>query len=230
VFAVLGALHYRERTGRGHWIDLSMAEAAMSLMGAAFADYFLNERVAGTVGNSSTIAAPNDVYPCRGEDAWVAISVECDTQWDALVSVIDDDALRDRSYRDVLARRRSAAAISERIAAWTSQRTAWDAARALTEAGVPAAATCGTAGLLEQPQLRSRGFFVEPDHPEVGRRAIPNMPWKISTAPDPPCPPAPSLGEHNDEVMDKLLGLPREMIDELNVKVADVTRERATTV
>jgi benzylsuccinate CoA-transferase BbsF subunit len=225
VFAVLGALHHRERTGRGQWIDLSMAEAAMSLMGVAFTDYFLNGHVAGTIGNSSTTAAPNDVYPSRGDDAWVAISVESDAQWNALVAVVDDDALRGRSYRDVLARRRDAAAIDERIAAWSAQRSAWEAAEALARAGVPAAPTCGTAELLEQPQLRARSFFVEPEHPEVGRRAIPNMPWRISPAADPPCAPAPLLGEHNSHVLGDLLRLPRETIEQINAAVADVMRK-----
>jgi benzylsuccinate CoA-transferase BbsF subunit len=227
VFAVLGALHHRERTGRGQWIDLSMAEAAVSLAGPAFVDYFVNGRVASTVGNSITAATPEDIFPCQGEDAWVAISIESDAQWDTLVGIIGDDMLRARTYRDVLMRRRDAAAIHERVAAWSSRRTAWDAAKTLADAGVPAAPTCGTAELLEQPQLRARGFFVEPEHREVGKRAIPNTPWQISTAKSLPCAPAPLLGEHNAIVLRDLLGLPHEVVDRLDAAVTAAIQDKA---
>jgi len=216
VFAVVAALYHRKRTGCAQYIDLSMAEVVLSMMGAAFTDYFLNSRVGQPQGNYSEHAAPNNAYPCQGEDAWVAISVESNDQWQALCGVVGDPVLDRPEYRDLPGRLQHATAIDERIAAWTRQRTPLEAAETLQRAGVPAGPSSSARDLLAQPQLRARGFFVEPEHPEIGRRAIPNLPWRLSTCPDAPCAPAPLLGEHNDEVLGELLGTPRDMIDAIN--------------
>ncbi|MDP3767226.1 MAG: CoA transferase, partial [Dehalococcoidia bacterium] len=74
-FAVLAALTYRDRTGKGQHIDYSQHEAVMQMMGPAFMDYVLNGRVAGTKGNRHPlgVAAPHGVFPCAGDDRWVSI-------------------------------------------------------------------------------------------------------------------------------------------------------------
>ena len=218
VFAVLAALHHRRRTGCGQRIDLSMADVVLSMMGEPFMDYFMNGRVGSPRGNTSSQAAPNNAYRCQGDDAWVAISVETDGQWDALRGVIGDAELDRPEYRDGSGRSQHAAAIDARITAWTKERTPLAAAEALQRAAVPSGPTSGAPELLAQPQLRARGFFVEPEHPEVGRRAIPNLPWRLSSSADAPCAPAPLLGEHNQYVLGTLLGRPQETIDKINAK------------
>ena len=218
VFAVLAALHHRRRTGCGQHIDLSMADAVLSTMGMAFMDYFMNGRVGGPQGNRSADAAPNNVYRCRGEDAWAAISVESDDQWAALCRVVDDAELDRPEFRNTSGRLRAADEIDGRLTAWTRERTPLEVAEALQGAGVPSGPSSSAADLLAQPQLRARGFFVEPDHPEAGRRPIPNLPWRLDSCPDAPCAPAPLLGEHNQYVLGTLLGQPQETIDRLNAK------------
>ena len=216
VFAVLAALRHRRRTGAGQHIDLAMADVVLSTMGAAFMDYFMNGRVVSPRGNRSDHAAPNNVYRCRGDDAWVAISVERDEQWQALCDVIGDAGLRRPEYIDEAGRRRHAAEIDARISAWSNARLALEAAEQLQAAGVPAGPSSSAGDLLEQPQLRARGFFVAPEHPEVGRREIPNLPWRLGG--DVPCAPAPLLGEHNDEVLRTLLGRSQDDVDRLNAQ------------
>jgi benzylsuccinate CoA-transferase BbsF subunit len=223
VFAVLAALRHRRRTGCGQRIDLAMSDVVLAMMGAPFMDYFLNGRVDVPHGNAGS-ATPQDAYPCKGDgfdklttgDAWVAVSVETDEQWDALCGVIDDAELARPEYRDAVERRRHTKAIDERIAAWTRERTALEATEALQAAGVPAGPSSSSADSLAQPQFRARGFFMEPEHAEVGRRRVPNMPWRLSTQPDQPCAPPPLLGEHNEEVLGELLGRPREVVDAIN--------------
>ena len=225
VFAVLGALHHRRRTGRGQFIDLCMSEVVLSMMGGAFMDYYMNGRVGGTQGNTSTLAAPNNVYRCQGEDSWVAISVETDGQWDALCRVVGDSELNTPEYRNAAGRAQHAAAIDGRLTAWTKERTALQVTEALQSAGVPSGPSSSAGDLLAQPQLRARGFFIEPDHAEVGRRPIPNLPWRISSCPEAPCAPAPLLGEHNQHVLGALLGRTQEEIDALNAKRDEVLQE-----
>ena len=225
VFAVLAALRHRRRTGCGQRIDLSMADVVLSMMGEPFMDYFMNGRVGSPRGNTSSHAAPNSVYRCQGDDAWVAISVETDGQWAALRGVIGDAELDRPEYRDRSARSQHAAAIDARITAWTKERTPLAATEALQRAAVPSGPTSGAPELLAQPQLRARGFFVEPEHLEVGRRAIPNLPWRLSSCADTPCAPAPLLGEHNQYVLGTLLGRPQETIDKINAKRDEILRQ-----
>ncbi|MEX1253496.1 MAG: CoA transferase [Dehalococcoidia bacterium] len=231
VFAVLAALRHQRRTGCGQRIDLAMSDVVLAMMGAPFMDYFLNGRVGVPRGNAGS-AVPQDAYPCTGDgfdklttgDAWVAISIETDEQWDALCGVIGDAELSRPEYRDVIGRRRHAQAIDERIAAWTRARTALDATAALQSAGVPAGPSSSSADSLAQPQFQARGFFMEPEHPEVGRCRVPNMPWRLRANPDPPCAPPPLLGEHNEELLGGLLGRPREVVDAINAARDEVLR------
>ena len=218
VFAVLAALRQRRRHGYGQFIDLSMADIVLSTMGMAFMDYFMNGRVGGTRGNTSSEAAPNNVYRCRGEDSWVAISVETDDQWQALLRVVGDGELNKPEYRDRRGRLQHAASIDERLTAWTRERTSLEVTAALQKEGVPGGPSSSAADLLAQPQLRARGFFVEPDHPEVGRRAMPNLPWRLSGLSDVPAAPAPLLGEHNQYVLGTLLGRSQETIDRISAR------------
>ena len=79
-FAVLVALSYRDRTGKGQHIDYSQQEVVMQMVGPAFMDYELNGRVAGPMGNRHPLAAaaPHGVFPCAGEDRWISIAVATD--------------------------------------------------------------------------------------------------------------------------------------------------------
>src|SRR3990170_4203046 len=73
--AVLAALHYRHRTGKGQHIDLSEHEAAIPMGGYALMDYVLNQRLPSRIGNRSPWFAPQGCYPCRGDDNWLVITV-----------------------------------------------------------------------------------------------------------------------------------------------------------
>jgi benzylsuccinate CoA-transferase BbsF subunit len=226
VFALLAALRHRARTGCGQHIDLAMADGVVATMAASFVDYFMNGRVAQPQGNESAYACPQNAYRCRGDDAWVAVSVETEEQWTALCRVVVDPVLDRPEYREPGARRKDAAVIDARITAWTKGRTPLEATEALQKAGVPAGPSSNAGDLMTQPQLKARGFFVAPDHPEIGRRPIPGLPWRFSRWPDVPCPRAPFLGEHNDEIAGGLLGEPRAAVDALNARRDEVVRAK----
>jgi benzylsuccinate CoA-transferase BbsF subunit len=223
VFAVMAALYHRKRTGEGRYVDLSMAEVVTSMMGPAFEDYFVNGRSGAPQGNDTSYAAPNGVYPCAGDDAWVAVSVETDAQWDALRRTVADPALDDAAYCSLAGRQQAREAIDAAIARWTRARTALEATGALQRAGVPAGPSCHPRDLLAQPQLRARGFFVAPEHPEIGRRAIPDMPWRLASHPQPDCAPAPLLGQHNREVLGRL-GVSADAIDAIEARRDEAVR------
>jgi benzylsuccinate CoA-transferase BbsF subunit len=226
VFGVLGALYHRRRTGCGQYVDISMAEVVLSMMGPAFAGYFVNGNLGAPQGNAGYIAVPQGAYRCAGDDAWVAISVETDEQWASLRRLLADPALDRPEYAAAAGRREHAAAIDARIGAWTRERTPLEATEALQAAGVPAGPSSAPKDLLDQPQLRARDFFIEPNHPEIGRRKIPNLPWRMSGYDTSASPPAPLLGQHNQDVLGGLLGKPQSTVDAVNAERDAALRRR----
>ena len=82
--AVLAALDYRRRTGKGQNIDHSQFEASLQFLAPAILDYEVNGRIAQRIGNRCPYAAPHGVFPCKGEDKWVAIAVFSDEEWQSL--------------------------------------------------------------------------------------------------------------------------------------------------
>ena len=91
-FAILAALNYRQRTGRGQNIDLSSSEAISSLAGDILMDYAMNRRPGQRAGNRDSSMAPHGCYPCRGEDRWVTIAVSTEEEWQAFCRVIGSPA------------------------------------------------------------------------------------------------------------------------------------------
>ena len=216
VFAVLGALYHRSRTGLGQYIDAAMTEGMMTLMPEAITDYTLNGREPQRMGNRDPLKAPHGVYPCRGEEAWIAISVGSDSQWDALCDTVGHpEWRRDPRFSEPMARMRHQEELDTLLERWTRERSPQDAMRQLQNAGVPAGPSFTTADLLEDPHLRQRGFIADVDHPEAGRRLKASVPWKISDLPHVNHRHAPLIGQHNRYILCELLGLPSEEAERL---------------
>ena len=73
-FAVLCALHYRQRTGEGQYIDFSQAENMLPHLGEYFMDAAMNGRDPAPMGNRHPAMAPHNCYPCQGEDRWLVLA------------------------------------------------------------------------------------------------------------------------------------------------------------
>jgi crotonobetainyl-CoA:carnitine CoA-transferase CaiB-like acyl-CoA transferase len=224
--AMLQALLHRRRTGQGQHVDLSQVEAATTLTGPAMLDYAVNGRPSTRIGNASGEPAmsPHGVYRCApdddprvGDDAWVAIAVETDAQWQALCGVIDSgDLAEDAALASVGGRLQHCERIDATIETWTRQRTPWEAMDALQVAGVPAGAVQRTRDLVERdPQLRHRGMHPEITHPLLGTFQVDGVPVQFSRTPAGIRRPGPLLGEANAYVYGGLLGLSEVEIAEL---------------
>ena len=216
VLAVLQALYQRARTGQGQYIDLAMSEALMTLMPEAILDYTLNGREARRRANRDLAKAPHGVYPCQGEEAWVAISVSSDQEWQAICQATGHHEWGDDPrFSDALARWHHQDELDDLLTAWTQQHDPSEVMHRLQGAGVPAGPSHNARGLLEDPQLRERGSVVTVDHPEVGPRLMAGVPWKISDLPPVEYQPPPLIGQHNHAVLCQLLGLPEEEVQRL---------------
>ena len=214
--AILTALFYRKRTGKGQYIDLSQAEATICLVGESVLGYALNGQVPPRIGNRHPFYAPHNTYPCKGEDQWVAIAVTSEEEWQALCDVMGhpDWTTEDR-FSDPLNRWENQDELDEFISAWTRQHSHIEAMHLLQKAGVPAGAAMNAPELVSDPHLADRGFFLDIEHPEAGKHRYCGLPIKFSKTPAISTRPAPCLGEHNEYVLGELLGMSEKEIKDL---------------
>ncbi len=211
-FAIMAALHHRERTGKGQYIDLSMAENLMAMMGVPFMEYFASGRVPERMSNRST-SALQGVYKCSGDDRWLAIAVTNDGEWRALCKAMGNPAwAADPRFARMGSRLQAQDAIDAHIAKWTADKDAWDATRLLQAAGVPAGPTATAGDLAKDPHLRARGFLTSVETPDMGSRDYMGLPYVLSQ-PRGVRGPAPALGEHNRQVLGGLLGCPQAYVE-----------------
>ncbi len=220
-FALLAALHHREKTGKGQYIDLSQYESIISTTGTAVLEYSTLGRVQPRMGNHSYHAAPQGVYPCasiflddRDEDRWCVISVTDVDEWSSLCGVIGRPELAsDERYATFEARKANEDELDEIVSAWTSDKPAEQVFKAMQDAGVPAGVVQNGKELLADPQLTARGHYRKVVHEEAGETTYDGPPYIMSGV-DFEIKPAPLLGEHNDYVLKTVLNLSEDEINE----------------
>lgn len=216
VIAILAALEYRRRTGRGQHIDLSQHEVAVNFLAPVILDYCVNGRTGGRMGNRHPYTAPHGIYRCQGDDRWCAVAVFSDEEWIKLCEVIGRSSLADDPrFATVIARKQNESELDAIIEAWTIGRTAESVASLLQAAGIAAGVVQSGKDLIEDPQLEHRHHFWYLDHPEMGVCAYDGPPFILSETPAELRTPAPLLGEHTEYVCTNILGMSDEEFVEL---------------
>lgn len=217
--AILVALEVREVTGRGQHIDHAQLETSIHFLAAPLLDLQINDHCMTRRGNREDYAAPNNVYPCRGDDRWIAITVVDDAEWRALCSALDSPALaEDARFATFEARRENEAALDAILAARTADEEPFALEARLQEVGVAAGVVARAEDLFADPQLRHRGFFRRLDHAELGDHAVLRQSFRIGGLDPGPSRAAPLLGEHTYDVCRELLDMPDDEIAELTAR------------
>lgn len=215
-FAILTALHHRERTGEGQYIDLSLLEASACGLPQALMDYEMNERLPERQGNRDASMAPHGCYPCRGDDKWIGLAVRSEEEWTALCGVMGNPPwTREERFADMSRRWQHQDALDAHLAQWTATHEATELMEMLQAEGIPAGPSLNTTDLLADPHLQARGVFTELAAPQGGSHFTIGAPWSIEPGLQPTYTPAPNLGEDNDYVLRTLLGMSRAEIDQL---------------
>ena len=205
--AIMTALRHRTSTGQGQFIDLALAEGPVCQIGEFIGAFVNNGVQPPRIGNSHHKHAPHDVYPCRGEDRWLAIAVTSEEHWRAFCKATDMLRLaEDAHFCDEAARKSNEAELNEIIKTWTRERDAIEMMNVLQSAGVPAGAVHRSVDMLDDPHLRDRDFFVTLDEPDVGRKTYPGQAIITSGLPKQDWRPSARLGEHNEFILNNLLG------------------------
>jgi benzylsuccinate CoA-transferase BbsF subunit len=216
--AILAALEHRRRTGEGQHIDLSQAEAALHFLAPALLDYTVNGTVATRDGNRDRELAPHGVYPCAGEDRWVAIAVRDDRDWCALAEALGRPALADDArYATAAARRSRRDELDALLADFTAPLAMEEVERGLQAAGVPASGVHNSPEAVRDPQLVERGHFVTIPHPTKGRSVVEASRFRLSRTPARRQAPAPTFGDSTQWVLESVLGYDDERIAELAI-------------
>jgi crotonobetainyl-CoA:carnitine CoA-transferase CaiB-like acyl-CoA transferase len=218
-FAVLAALRHARRTGRGQYIDLSQTEATLPVLGPALVAASISGTDPEPLGNRHGRWTPHGVYPCAGDDRWIAISVTSDDQFRRLVDVLGLPAEAIGGL-DTEAKRRANADLIDRLVEEATR--SWgmaSLAQVLQDAGIPAAPVHDARGVVDSdPQLAARGHWLRLDHAEMGTSLYNAPPFRFSVTDNEISQPAPLLGEHTIEVCTSILGMPetdvRELVDE----------------
>ncbi len=216
VVAVMAALRYRRKTGRGQRIEPAQMESAVSPLGPALMDYTVNGRVQNRAGNRLPHAAPHGAFPCAGEDRWCVIGVFTDQEWQALCNVVGHPEWHDDPrFATLLARKENEDELEALLSDWTRTRSAEEVMETLQAAGVPAGVVQNAQDMLDNdPHLRERGYYVYLDHPDAGRTAYDGPGFRLSKTPGSLRSPACMLGEHTHYVAKEILKLDDEEISQ----------------
>ena len=200
---LLAALDHRLDTGEGCYIDVAQVETAAHFLAPQLADYVAHGCVAERIGNRDPAMAPHGVYACAG-GAWVAIAARSDGEWRALAELIGLGA--EGRFDSAAGRLAHADELDDLVGRWTATRPASEVESLLQERGVPAHVALSSDTALEDPQLASRGHFVELEHPLFERTVVQGSRFRLSETPAVVERPAPTLGRDNEHVLRDILG------------------------
>ena len=217
-WAFLVALAERGATGRGVHVECTMVEAALNAAAEAIVEFGASGRVLERMGNRSRTAAPQGLYACAGSapgrEQWLALSVETEAQWRALAALLGEPGLARERAEPVLVRFAAGQPRDALVAR-------------LLAVGVPAAPVADPRAASLCPQHAARGFFEEVEHPVVGVQPMPTVPFRYASVERWIRSPAPTLGQHNRDVLAGLLGLSEDEIAALEADRVIGTRPRA---
>ncbi|HXG51739.1 MAG TPA: CoA transferase [candidate division Zixibacteria bacterium] len=218
MLGVLAALEYRDRTGRGQFVEAAMLEAQGAMLGPAVLDYTVNGREWEAAGYGEVLGepyAPYGCYPCRGEDQWIIIACAGDREWQSMARLIGEPWAASEKLATHAGRKELRDELDRELSRWTRRLTPRQAFRLLQEAGVAAGIPMSGEDLFYDIHLRARGHIVETEARPWGKIVHHGLPGIPSLSRADAARPAPWIGADNDYVFGVVLGLGHERIAEL---------------
>jgi benzylsuccinate CoA-transferase BbsF subunit len=217
--AMMTALYYKQNTGEGQYIDAAMIEGHANFLGEMVMGYIINGAVGERIGNRDAFMAPHGCYSCKttgDEDEWIALAVADQNEWESLCRLMGNpDWTKNPAFGDELSRWENQEQLDKYLADWTRRYGAYGLTALLQKAGIAATPSFSTKQLTHDKHINARRFFKKPHHPVLGDKVLAGLPIKFSDYAQGNYHTPPLLGEHNDYVFGKLLGLSKKEIRRL---------------
>jgi benzylsuccinate CoA-transferase BbsF subunit len=206
---LLAAIFHWQRTGEGQYVELPQIESTINILGPSILKYSADGESPRRSGNRRPGSVPCGVFPCEGDDAWIAIEIEDDRGWSELAKALGEpEWMAEVDLATLLGRVADIDMIEARLAQATRMHRAEDLAAELQKRGVAASPVQTSRDVASDRQLAARGFWRQVEHPEMGFLTVNGPPFhEMDNGPraDPRRPPL--LGEHTVEIATTLLGL-----------------------
>ena len=224
VTAMLAALRYRNRTGKGQCVELPQIESVVNTLGTAVPEHLANGTNPTRNGNRSPYASPHGAFRCADDpestnapDRWVVIACRNDAEWAKAAEALGHaDAASDARFATISDRKANEDALEAEIGTWLRERPAVEVVAALQAAGVPSGIVQNAQDMLDRDEhMKARGYYHYVDHPEAGREAHDGPAAVLSETPGYIAGPAPLLGEHTMDVCERIIGLTMDEIADL---------------
>lgn len=213
---IMAALFRKYQTGEGQHLEIVLREATMSVIGEYFIQYQFGGKEPERLGNEHPSFFPHGIFPCKGDDCWIAISIESTAEWNSLCKLIESTKLiDDATFSDVDTRRLNQQEIESEITRWTEKRTNQEAMNLMQNQGIRAGIVAKASDLLSDAHVSERKFLDTVDHPDAGSYTSPGLPFKFSNASTNLGIRAPMFSEHSLSLLSKLLGKEKKTIDSL---------------
>lgn len=210
--AVALALIQRRKTGEGCHIDLAQRETMAAMIGEAFVAASLRGQEPIHRGNRDPRFVPQGAYQCAGEDQWIVISARNDEEWATLAEIIGAPELAALDHEERTVRHDE---LDARIEGWTRTTEPQLAMEKLQAAGVAAGRVLDTEAIYDDPHLNARYFWVRLPHPKMHSWRQPSAAWRMVEANPQLQRHAPLFGEHNEEILQGLLGVSDAEMEQL---------------
>jgi len=221
--AILAALDYRRRTGKGVHLDMAQFEGCVNFIAPIILDYTANGRIDTRMGNRTHYASPHGAFKCFGADRWCVVAVQGDKEWKSLRKVMGDPAwAKDARFATHLGRKQNEDELEKLVESWTVTVPPEQVMEKLQAAGVAAGIVADGKDMYDDdPQLKYRKYYAQIEPPEMGPYFTVSPPYKLSKV-DYDIHPAPLMGEHNEYVFKEILHMSDEEVADM---IADGTVE-----
>jgi crotonobetainyl-CoA:carnitine CoA-transferase CaiB-like acyl-CoA transferase len=215
-FAIMAALYHRNLTGEGQYIDAAMIEGSANFLGELVMGYVMNGKLGERVGNRDAIMAPHGCYPCADQDEWITLAISNQKEWLIFCNLLGNPEWTKREeFGNELSRWKNQAELDKYVEIWTRKYHPYELTALLQNAGIMAGPSLTTKQMTEDLHMKERGYFVQVEHPVMGKISTAGIPWKTSDNLKGNYSYPPLLGEHNDYVFGQLLGLSKEELAKL---------------
>ncbi|HJO60331.1 MAG TPA: CoA transferase [SAR202 cluster bacterium] len=211
----VAAINHRMKTGKGQYIDFSMAESLTASIPAGLLEYQITNQLPTPIGNDDVIKSPHGLYKCKGYDAWIAISIQNEVQWGSLCKLLDiPKILNSSNCSSPKARQENKVEIDQEINKFTSSLGNYEAMDIFQNHGIPSGPSLNISEAYSDPHNTHSGYLAPQIYPDGATRLMPGMPWKTEESEPVHVIPAPQIGDSNHRIYMELMGMSSDAYQE----------------